>query len=394
MKADKSTLIFKIQANCSTSKARTADMQLPHHLVPTPIFMPVGTSGCMKGVTTEQLEELDCPLILGNTYHLALQPGKDLLNEVGGLHRFMNWQRAMLTDSGGFQMVSLLKFSEITEDGVKFLSPFDGVTETILTPEHSMEIQNAIEADILMQLDDVVSSLVTGPRVEEAMWRSIRWLDRCFEAHAKPSKQNLFPIIQGGLDLRLRKICVEEMVKRDANGYAIGGLSGGESKDQFWRVVSACTDMLPKDKPRYCMGVGTARFGNALTRRGGLKLRHQDYESDHTPIEADCSCYTCKTHTKSYVSRLIRQRETVGCHLISIHNLAFQMRLMEDIRQSIKQDKFPEFVQSFMRTYYHERKGQMLVDEENKDDPGKAIGPDGYPIWITNALRSVGINLI
>lgn len=152
--------------------------------------------------------------------------------------------------------MSLLKFSEITEAGVEFISPFDNVTKTLLTPEESMQIQNAIGADIIMQLDDVVSSLVTGPRVEEAMWRSIRWLDRCFKAHSRPDQQNLFPIIQGGLDTRLRKICIEEMVKRNANGYAIGGLSGGESKDQFWRIVSLCTDFLPQDKPRYCMGVG------------------------------------------------------------------------------------------------------------------------------------------
>ncbi|KAJ3322182.1 Queuine tRNA-ribosyltransferase catalytic subunit 1 [Boothiomyces sp. JEL0866] len=392
-------------------------MKLPHYTVHTPQFMPVGTSGCMKGVTTQQLEELDCHIILGNTYHLALQPGKDLLNKVGGLHKFMNWNRGMLTDSGGFQMVSLLKFSEITEDGVKFISPFDGVTETLLTPEHSMEIQNAIGADIMMQLDDVVSSLITGPRVEEAMWRSIRWLDRCFKAHSKPKEQNLFPIIQGGLDLRLRKICVEEMVKRDANGYAIGGLSGGESKDTFWRIVSACTDLLPNDKPRYCMGVGysedlvvcsalgvdmydcvfptrTARFGSALTRRGAMKLKNQIYEMDHLPIEQDCSCYTCKTHTRSYLSRLLRQKETVGCHLISIHNIAYQMKLMRDIRSAIERDEFPEFVQQFMKKYYHDRIGGVIEDEENQNDPGKAIGADGYPVWITNALASVGISLL
>nr|KAJ3421385.1 Queuine tRNA-ribosyltransferase catalytic subunit 1 [Polyrhizophydium stewartii] len=249
-------LIFDIQARCSYTKGRVAHMRLPHHTAHTPVFMPVGTSGCMKGLTTHQLEELDCHIILGNTYHLALQPGKDLLNKVGGLHRFMNWNRGMLTDSGGFQMVSLLQLSEITEDGVNFVSPFDGVTSTLLTPEHSIEIQNAIGADIMMQLDDVVSSLVTGPRVEEAMWRSIRWLDRCFAAHAKPKTQSLFPIIQGGLDERLRRICIAEMVKRNANGYAIGGLSGGESKDVFWRIVSLCTDLLPENKPRYCMGVG------------------------------------------------------------------------------------------------------------------------------------------
>lgn len=254
--ANPSTLVFKCKSECSFTKARSSSMKLPHFTVLTPQFMPVGTSGCMKGVTTEQLEALDCHIILGNTYHLALQPGMELLDEIGGLHKFMNWNRGMLTDSGGFQMVSLLKFSEMSEKGVEFMSPFDGVTKTVLTPEHSMEIQNAIGADIIMQLDDVVSPFSEKERIAEAMWRSIRWLDRCFAAHSKPDSQTLFPIIQGGLDLELRQVCVHEMVKRGANGYAIGGLSGGEVKDAFWRVVDACTDLLPKDRPRYCMGVG------------------------------------------------------------------------------------------------------------------------------------------
>ena len=377
--------------------------------------MPVGTSGCMKGITTEQLEALDCHIILGNTYHLALQPGMDFLNQVGGLHTFMNWDRALLTDSGGFQMVSLLKFSNITEQGVTFISPFDGVTETILTPEHSMAIQNSIGADIMMQLDDVVSSLVTGPRVEEAMWRSIRWLDRCFDAHAKPAQQNLFPIIQGGLDLRLRKICVEEMVKRNANGYAIGGLSGGEAKDSFWRVVDVCTDLLPKNKPRYCMGVGysedlvicaalgvdmfdcvfptrTARFGTALTRRGPLRVKNQEYEFDTDPLEQDCPCPTCRKYTRSYLSRLVRQKETIGCHLLSIHNIAYQMRLMGDIRAAIEADKLPEFVTRFMYLYFKQR--QDKTPEDTEKDWSKAIGENGYPIWITNCLDHLGIPLL
>jgi queuine tRNA-ribosyltransferase len=387
-------------------------MVLPHYTVETPQFMPVGTSGCMKGITTQQLKDLDCHIILGNTYHLALQPGKDILNKLGGLHEFMNWKRALLTDSGGFQMVSLLKFSEITEEGVEFISPFDGITKTVLTPEHSMEIQNAIGADIMMQLDDVVSSTVTGPRVEEAMNRSIRWLDRCFAAHKKPLQQNLFPIIQGGLDFELRKRCIEEMVKRDANGYAIGGLSGGESKDIFWRIVSLCTDLLPKDKPRYCMGVGysedlvvcsalgvdmydcvyptrTARFGTALTRLGTMNLKKSEFENVNSPIESDCACFTCKNYTIAYLNRLIRQKETVGCHFISIHNIAYQMKLMRDIRESIAQGKFPEFVCSFMKKYY---KDGIRTDFE-KSDPGKVIGENGYPVWVTNALQSVGISL-
>ncbi|KAJ3208785.1 Queuine tRNA-ribosyltransferase catalytic subunit 1, partial [Clydaea vesicula] len=303
-------LEFKIEANCSKSKARASSLLLPNYICKTPMFMPVATQGIMKSLTTEQLKKLDCHLILANTYHLALNPGKELLDFYQGIHKFMNWDRAMLTDSGGFQMVSLAKLMVVNEEGVSFTSHLDG-TEMFLSPEKSIEIQNSIGADIMMQLDDVVSSTTTGPRVEEAMWRSIRWLDRClkfhFENEQKIHKQNLFPIIQGGLDIRLRKICCEEMIKRDCSGYAIGGLSGGESKDQFWRIVSLCTDLLPKDKPRYCMGVGyaedlvvcsalgvdmydcvfptrTARFGNALTRKGAFDLKKSTFETDTTPI--------------------------------------------------------------------------------------------------------------
>ena len=237
-------LKLEILAKCPTTKARVSRLYLPHFTASTPMFMPVGTQGAMKGLTVKQLEDLDCHVILGNTYHLGLRPGEETLNEVGGLHKFMGWKRGMLTDSGGFQMVSLLALSEITEDGVKFLSPFDG-SPMLLTPEKSMKIQNAIEADILMQLDDVVSSLTTGDRVVEAMWRSIRWLDRCIKAHKKTDCQNLFAIIQGGLDVDLRRICLDEMIKRDTPGYAIGGLSGGEAKDTFWRM---CVFQLTQSK--------------------------------------------------------------------------------------------------------------------------------------------------
>ncbi|CEP00834.1 hypothetical protein PBRA_008146 [Plasmodiophora brassicae] len=251
-------LRFTIDAKCPTTKARVSRMTLPHLAnAPTPMFMPVATSGVMKGLTTSQLAELDCQIILGNTYHLALQPGLERMkNTYGGLHKFMRWPRAILTDSGGFQMVSLAKLMNVTEQGVTFVSHRDNATELVLRPEDSIAMQNAIGSDIMMQLDDVVSSTTTGPRVEEAMWRSIRWLDRCLAAHERRQDQNLFAIVQGGLDHDLRRICVEEMVKRNCPGYAIGGLSGGESKDEFWRCVSLCTDLLPEEKPRYCMGVG------------------------------------------------------------------------------------------------------------------------------------------
>ncbi|KAJ2784575.1 Queuine tRNA-ribosyltransferase catalytic subunit 1 [Coemansia javaensis] len=385
-------LKFEVLARCSTTKARASRMHLPHYTAHTPMFMPVGTMGSIKGITTTQLEALDCHVILGNTYHLGSQPGPELLEAAGGLHRFMAWNRGLLTDSGGFQMVSLLKLAKITEDGVEFENPYDG-RAMMLTPEMSIGVQNAIGADIMMQLDDVVSSLTTGPRVEEAMWRSVRWLDRSIKAHRRPTEQNLFPIVQGGLDPRLRTLSAQELVKRDAPGYAIGGLSGGEAKGSFWRMVTLSTDILPTNKPRYCMGVGyaedlvvcsalgvdmydcvfptrTARFGNALVRTGSLSLRQGRFRDDARPIDPDCPCSTCKTYSRAYLHTTVA-KETTGCHLVTVHNIAFQMRLMRDIRAAIVADRFPQFVRGFMQTRF-----------------GRTV-----PRWIVEALRSVGIDL-
>lgn len=308
----------------------------------------------------------------------------------------MGWDRALLTDSGGFQMVSLLKLAKITEEGVTFQSPRDG-SEMLLTPEKSIELQNAIGADIMMQLDDVVPSLTTGPRVEEAMERTIRWLDRSIAAHSRPNEQNLFPIVQGGTDLGLRTRCIEALVARDAPGYAIGGLSGGEDKDTFWRTVLHCTLQLPANRPIYCMGVGyavdlmvcvalgvdmfdcvyptrTARFGTALTRMGNLPLRQSRFRDDFRPIEPDCSCSTCTSFTRAYLHSIVT-RETVGCHLLTIHNIAFQLNLMRDARSSIIEGRFPEFLRKFFADWYGTR------------DISK------YPTWIVHALSAVSIDL-
>jgi len=387
-------LSLKILAECSTSKARACTLTLPHAVVDTPVFMPVGTQGTLKGLIPEQLEELDCRIILGNTYHLGHRPGPEIMQKAGGLHRFMNWNRALLTDSGGFQMVSLLKLAEITEEGVQFESPHDK-TKMMLTPEHSMHIQNVIGADIMMQLDDVVHSLTTGERVEEAMLRSIRWLDRCIAAHSRPHDQNLFAIVQGGLDASLRERCAKEMIKRDVPGFAIGGLSGGEEKDSFWRMVSLSTDLLPRHKPCYLMGVGfavdlvvcsalgcdmydcvfptrTARFGSALVPTGMLKLTQGKFANDFAPIDANCRCSTCRDYTRAYLHTIVTQ-ETAACSLMTIHNVAYQLKLMQQIHESIIVDKFPEFVQLFFSTMF----------------------PQGnYPSWAKDALSSVNIQLI
>ncbi|XP_069157914.1 queuine tRNA-ribosyltransferase catalytic subunit 1 [Procambarus clarkii] len=387
-------LTFRVLAECSKSKARTSLMKLPHYTVELPMFMPVGTQGTMKGLLPEQVKDTKAQIILGNTYHLGSRPGKDLLQDFGGLHKFMQWDRALLTDSGGFQMVSLLELAEITEEGVKFKSPYDG-SECMLTPEESIEIQNAIGADIMMQLDDVVNVKEKEyERFKTSTYRTTRWLDRCMKANKNPERQNLFPIVQGGLFPDLRKISLEQLIARDAPGYAIGGLSGGEEKDKFWPVVHLCTDQLPKNKPRYCMGVGfavdlvvccalgvdmfdcvfptrTARFGCALVNNGQINLKSREFVSDFGPIDENCDCTTCKNYTRAYLHTIVT-KETVACHLLSLHNIAYQMRLMQNIRDSIKEDRFVEFVEGFMGVYY-------------KDED--------YPQWVTDALAAVNITL-
>jgi len=389
----KHALNFKILGECSKSKARVSCLELPHHTVDTPVFMPVGTQGTLKGLIPEQLIDLDCQIMLGNTYHLGTRPGPELLRRRGGLHGFMGWPRALLTDSGGFQMVSLLELAEITEQGVKFRSPYDG-SECMLTPEHSMEIQNAIGADIMMQLDDVVHSSTTGARVEEAMHRTTRWLDRCIAAHGRPHEQNLFPIVQGGLDAELRRQSARQLTQREVPGFAIGGLSGGEEKAQFWRMVTLSTDELPRDKPRYLMGVGvatdlvvccalgcdmfdcvyptrTARFGCALYRGGQINLKQRQFARDLRPVDDTCPCSTCARFSRAYLHSVVTV-ETAACHLLTVHNLTYQLRLMRSIRESITEDRFPQFVRNFMKESY----------------------PDGkYPDWAVDALASVNIHL-
>ncbi|XP_043531410.1 queuine tRNA-ribosyltransferase catalytic subunit 1 [Chiloscyllium plagiosum] len=379
---------------CPVSRARLLQLELPHGELQTPVFMPVGTQGTLKGIAVGQLEALGCRILLGNTYHLGARPGPELISKANGLHGFMNWKRALLTDSGGFQMVSLVELAEVTEQGVRFSSPYDG-KEILLTPEKSIEIQNALGSDIMMQLDDVVSSTVSGPRVEEAMYRSIRWLDRCIAANKNPEQQNLFAIIQGGLDAELRKKCLTEMIKRDVSGFAIGGLSGGEEKDNFWRMVTLSTEYLPREKPRYLMGVGyatdlvvcvalgcdmfdcvfptrTARFGSALVPWGSLQLKNRQYAKDFKPIDEDCDCPTCKRYTRAYLHALFRS-DTAALHHITIHNIAYQLNLMCSIRESIRQGQFPVFIQQFMKRMYGSK--------------------EQYPRWAVEALSTVNVQL-
>ncbi|KAF8608606.1 Queuine tRNA-ribosyltransferase [Ceratobasidium sp. AG-I] len=392
---------FEIVAQCSVTRARVSRMKLAHGTTTLPTFMPVATQAALKGVTQQQTEALGVSLILNNTYHLNLRPGTKVLDAAGGAHKFQGWRKNMLTDSGGFQMVSLSSFSKVTEEGVLFESPFTG-EPTMLTPEESMAIQHSIGADIMMQLDDVVSSLTTGPRVEEAMWRSIRWLDRCIAAHTasgRASQQNLFAIIQGGLDHGLRDTCLDEMIKRKDSipGYAVGGLSGGEAKDVFWKIVSQCTGKLPEDRPRYCMGIGfaedlmvcvalgvdmadcvfptrTARFGVALTFNGPINLRLEKHAPSLIPIDVNCPCPTCASGTTRAQLHHIVTYETAGAHAVTLHNVAFQAQLMGRARDAILENRFPEYLKDFFFAYFGER--------------------GSYPRWCVDALRSVGVDLL
>ncbi|KAF8820074.1 queuine trna-ribosyltransferase domain-containing protein, partial [Cardiosporidium cionae] len=362
-------------------RARCGRIRLPHGIVETPIFMPVGTHGAIKGLTSAQMESLGCTIMLANTYHLANRPGPTILEKAKGLHSFMSWSRNLLTDSGGFQMVSLLKLAEITENGVTFASPVDG-SKMLMTPEKSIEMQNIIGADIIMALDDVVPS--THPdkeRVEEATHRTTRWLDRCIRAHSRPNDQVIFGIVQGGLHKDLRQISLDQLKKRNLYGYAIGGVSGGEAKESFCKVIDQCTQSgtgLPSEKPRYVMGVGypvdivvcvamgcdmfdcvypcrTARFGTALTNKGTVKspmrLTLQKYAMDHRSIDENCQCYTCANYTRAFLHNSIGKAPAAS-HLMTLHNIYYMMDLCQRMRTAIREQKFEAFVRSFIREYF------------------------------------------
>eukprot|EP00878_Enallax_costatus_P011633 GHUV01012142.1.p1 GENE.GHUV01012142.1~~GHUV01012142.1.p1 ORF type:complete len:422 (+),score=93.24 GHUV01012142.1:621-1886(+) len=388
-------LALCLQVIAQQGRARTATMKLPHYTAETPMFMPVGTQGTVKGLTSKQLQDLDCHVILGNTYHLGNRPGNDLVAAMGGLHSFINWPRGMLTDSGGFQMVSLLHLADITEEGVTFQSPVDG-SRMLLTPEQSIQIQNDLGADIMMQLDDVVPATNTDPkRFEEATYRTTRWLDRCIQANRRPNEQNLFPIVQGGFDVQLREISMQQLIERNAPGYAIGGLAGGETKDMFWRVVAQCAAGLPPGKPRYVMGIGypldivvcsalgadmydsvyptrTARFGVALVDTGVMKLKNAAFAKDMRPIDESCNCMTCRQYSRSYLHHVVTRGVASASVLVTYHNVAYMQGLTRRIRQAIKEQCLPQFVRDFLLGMYP------------KCD---------VPQWVVDALDVAGISL-
>ena len=357
------------------TNARYGKIETNYGVVETPMFMPVGTKATVKMLTPEELYECHSGVILANTYHLWLRPGEDLIDKAGGLHKFMNYKGPILTDSGGFQVFSLAKPKDISEEGVKFKSHIDG-SNLFLTPEKSIAIQNKLDSDIAMCFDECPPASASYDYMKNSIERTIRWAERCKKAH-KNEMQSLFGIVQGGAYEDLRKYSAINTVKLDFNGYGIGGVANdGESKEDMYKAIDYSIPYLPVDKPRYLMGVGEpvdllegiergvdmfdcvlstriARHGNAFTRYGKIKLKNSKYREDFTPIEDSCDCYACKNFTKAYIRHLITCDESLGGRLLSIHNTRFLIKMMEEIREAIKNDKFSEYKEDFLSKYPH-----------------------------------------
>jgi queuine tRNA-ribosyltransferase len=353
--------------------ARAGIIHTPHGSFPTPIFMPVGTQASVKGVSPDELRDLGAGIILSNTYHLFLRPGMDLIREAGGLHKFMHWDRAILTDSGGFQVFSLGDLRKITEEGVTFRSHIDG-SKKFLSPEVSMEVQMALGSDIVMAFDECVPYPADYDYAKKSTERTIRWLKRCKEAMTAPN-QGLFGIVQGGMYKELREWSARETTAMDLPGYAVGGLSVGEPKELMYEMLEYSTSLLPQDKPRYLMGVGTpdclvegvqrgidmfdcvyptrvARNGMAMTWTGRLVMKNAQFTHDHHVLEEGCGCYACRNgYTRAYIRHLVRANEIFGLRLLSLHNLYFLQDFMRRMRQAILDDRFTEFRSDFFNHY-------------------------------------------
>lgn len=364
---------YRLEAKCPKTHARLGRFITTRGEVETPIFMPVGTLASVKGVGPDELEDLGAQIILGNTYHLALRPGVEVLNALGGMHEMASWRRSILTDSGGFQVLSLSKFRKVSEEGVTFRSHIDG-SKLHLTPEESMRIQEAIGSDIMMCLDHLEPSTAPKKVHEEALARTTRWSVRALEARKYPEKQSLFGILQGGLDFDLRNRHIEEMCIHPFDGFAVGGLSVGESIPQMYEVLEASAPNLPEDKPRYLMGVGTpqdlvagvmrgvdmfdcvmptrnARKGTLFVDGGRRKLniRNARFKTQKAPLDENCACPTCSRYSAGYLRHLLKCNELLAYRLLSIHNLYVYLELMRNIRRHLRAGTFAEFASGFLR---------------------------------------------
>lgn len=365
---------YELIKTCKQTGARLGRLHTPHGVIETPIFMPVGTQATVKAMTPEELKDIGSQIILSNTYHLYMRPGHDLIERAGGLHKFMNWDKPILTDSGGFQVFSLGPLRKIKEEGVEFRSHLDG-SKHFLSPEKATEIQNALGSDIIMAFDECTPYPADRQYVKNSLERTTRWLERCKAAHKYPERQALFGIVQGGMYKDLREQSAREITAIDLPGYAIGGLSVGEPKEMMYEVLDYTVPLLPEDKPRYLMGVGSpddllegvlrgidmfdcvlptriARNGTAMTSQGKVVVRNASYAEDFTSLDPECDCYTCRNYTKAYLRHLIKCNEILGARLLTIHNLHFLLKLMENVRGAIKEDRLLDYKKDFFEKYY------------------------------------------
>lgn len=364
---------YELIKTCKQSGARLGRLHTPHGIVETPAFMPVGTQATVKTMSPEELKQMDAHIILSNTYHLFLRPGHDIVREAGGLHKFMNWDRPILTDSGGFQVFSLSKLRKITEEGVAFRNHLNG-DKLFLSPEVAMEIQNALGSDIMMAFDECPPYPADFSYVDQSLERTTRWAERCLQAHARPNDQALFGIVQGGMYPELRKKSALQLTSMDFPGYAIGGLSVGESKELMYGMLESTVPILPSGKPRYLMGVGSpdallegsirgidmfdcvlptriARNGTVMTSQGRLVAKGAKYTRDYGPLDPACSCYTCTNYSRAYLRHLLKADETFGIRLTTYHNLHFLLELMRQVRQAIAEDRLLDYRDEFFDKY-------------------------------------------
>ena len=359
------------------TEARLGTIKTNYGTFMTPMFMPVGTEATVKTLSVEEIKEVQAGIILANTYHLWLRPGEDIVKKAGGLHEFMHYDGPILTDSGGFQVFSLAKPKDITEEGVHFKNHLNG-DALLLTPEKSIEIQNKLDSDIAMSFDECIGWPADYDYVKQSVERTLRWAERGKKVH-KNKKQALFGIVQGGEYEDLRRMCVEELVKMDFDGYSIGGTSVGEDKPTMYKMVSYATKYLPKDKVRYLMGVGDpidivenvcrgvdifdcvsptrlARHGHVLTKYGKINIKNAKYKEDFSKLTTTCDCYTCQSgYTKAYIRHLIVANETLGARLLSIHNIRYLIHLTEELRSAIKEDRLLDYKEQFIKDYYGEK---------------------------------------
>jgi queuine tRNA-ribosyltransferase len=363
---------FTINTKCSETKARTGYIETPNGMVKTPIFMPVGTLASVKYLSPEELTDIEAGIILSNTYHLWLRPGEDIIKEAGGLHKFMNVKRPILTDSGGFQVFSLSAMRKISEEGVAFRNHLNG-DALFLTPEKSIQIQNDLGADIIMSFDECPAYPATHEYMKDSVDRTLRWAQRGKAAHNNPN-QALFGIVQGGEFSDLREYSARKTVEMDFDGYSIGGTSVGESKPVMYKMIQDTVPFLPLNKPRYLMGVGTvdailegisqgvdmfdcvlptriARHGTAMTTIGRINIRNQQYERDFTPLDPGCDCIACTNYSRAYLRHLIKNKEGLGMRLLSIHDLRFLIKLTQQAQQAIEESRFKSFKEEIFERY-------------------------------------------